>query len=305
MRTLWGRDVRSSLQGRLPELRILARLLRSLALALYMHGQVHNAHSPVGGPVKAAAKSILSLFCLAFVVAACDSNTDPELGRNVSISVTGEQVSDTTAPSTLTSAADFIQTNGADTLILTRVAIVLSEIEIERVEETECAAGEEEDNCEEFELGPILLELDLNGGVKQLVSAMIPPGSYDELEFEIDKPDDDDAADSLFVAANPDFADVSIRVEGTWNGEPFLFTQDVDEEQELDLSPPLVIEDEGAALNLTLLLDLSTWFVRGDGSLLDPRSALTGQVNEGLVEDNIKRSIEVFEDDDQDGERDS
>jgi hypothetical protein len=149
------------------------------------------------------------------------------------------------------------------------------------------------------------LELDLNGGVDQLVSAMIPPGSYDELEFEIDVPDDDDAADSLFVATNPDFADVSIRVEGTWNGEPFLFTQDVDEEQELDLSPPLVIEDEGAALNLTLFLDLSQWFVRGDGSLLDPRSALTGQVNEGLVEENIKRSIEVFEDDDRDGEPDS
>ena len=97
--------------------------------------------------MKAAVMSVFSCFCLAFVVGACDSNTDPELGRNVSISVTGEQASDTTAASAFTAAADFIQTNGADTLILTRVAIVLSEIEIERVEETECAAGEEEDDC--------------------------------------------------------------------------------------------------------------------------------------------------------------
>lgn len=247
-------------------------------------------------------KVIAPLVCLAFVAIGCETSTDPSGIRSVSISATGERPqSDTTV---IVQASDFLQTQGTDTLRLTRVALVLSEIELERVEATECATGIDVDDCEEFELGPLLLELDLNGGVEQFVSAMVPAGMYDELEFEIDKPDDDEPADSTFVATNPQFEDVSIRVEGTWNGEPFLFVQDIDAEQELDLSPPLTIEGDGDALNLTLLLDLSTWFVKADGSLLDPRSALDGQVNESLVEQNIQSSLEIFEDDDRDGVED-
>ena len=38
--------------------------------------------------------------------------------------------------------------------------------------------------------------------------------------------------------------------------------------------------------------------------LVDPNTALAGEPNEELVEDNIERSFELFEDDDHDGEHD-
>ncbi len=41
-----------------------------------------------------------------------------------------------------------------------------------------------------------------------------------------------------------------------------------------------------------------------DGSLIDPRTAGDGGPNEGLVEDNIRASIDGFEDEDEDGEDD-
>ena len=53
--------------------------------------------------------------------------------------------------------------------------------------------------------------------------------------------------------------------------------------------------------NSTIVLDLATWFVDAQGNLIDPNSANKGGDNENLVKDNIKASIEAFEDSDKDG----
>ena len=208
-------------------------------------------------------------------------------------------------PAGVTAASgELTQTDGVHTLVLQRVAVVVREIELERLEGDDCPNDLESDDCEEFETGPVLLELGLDGLVEQMVSIVVPAGRYDELEFEIHKPDDDTSSDLAFVAANPDFEQVSIRVEGTFDGEDFVFLQDVDEEQELDLSPPLDVIGGGSATNVTLRMDVATWFVRSDGSLVDPRTANKGGPNESLVEQNIEDSIEAFEDDDHDGDDD-
>jgi len=205
----------------------------------------------------------------------------------------------------LVRASDLVLQDDTHTLEISRVAIVLREIEMERVDDDDCddhVAGDD-DSCEEFEIGPILLELPLDGSIDQLVSADVPPGTYDELEFEIHKPESD-GDDEAILTANPEFDGVSIRVEGTFDGEDFVFLQDLDAEQEIDLSPPLVVEEGSGPIDVTLRLDVSGWFVRPDGSLIDPRTANKDQPNEEIVEDNIERSIDVFEDDDQDGEPD-
>ncbi len=69
-------------------------------------------------------------------------------------------------------------------------------------------------------------------------------------------------------------------------------------------SLPLVVEEGAQPTNVTLLIDVTTWFVALDGSLIDPRTAGNGGPNEGLVEDNIRASIDGFEDEDEDGEDD-
>lgn len=205
---------------------------------------------------------------------------------------------------------DLVQNDGSHELVVTRAAVVLREIELERQDE-ECpdddTAGEDsgDDACEEFEVGPVLVELPLDGTVQRQVTVSPPAGSYDEVEFEIHKPDDGNPDDQAFVDDHPMFADVSIRVEGTFDGEPFTFTSRIDEEQEIELSPPIVVNG-GGDTNVTLVLDVSTWFVDpATRSLVDPRTAEDGQENASVVSENIERSIEAFEDEDEDGDDDS
>ncbi|MCH8122191.1 MAG: hypothetical protein IH853_03630 [Bacteroidetes bacterium] len=202
-----------------------------------------------------------------------------------------------------------VLTDGTSTLDITSVGIVIREIELERVEGFDCDAfdddqpSHDENECEEFETGPVLLEPALDGSVEHVASIEIPEGFYKELEFDIHKVGGEEDID--FVNAHPAFDGISIRVEGTFNDVSFVFTQDLDEEQEIEFDSPIEISADTGVTNITLHLDLSTWFVTNTGVLVDPAMANDGGAYEGLVEENIKNSIDVFEDDDHDGHDDS
>ncbi len=253
--------------------------------------------------MRTAIKPALATVLAVFSLAACDSSTGPEGGSALTLWVAGgPSGTGGGALSTvqLGNGADLVQTDGTHTLELTRVAVVVREIELERISDDDCEAlssgGSDDDDCEEFVIGPLILELPLDGSINQVITATVPADTYDELEFEIHKPEDDTPEDLAFIQANPEFRDVSIRVEGRFDGQAFVFTQDLNEDQELELIPPLVVSEETGPVELTLVLDVSTWFVRSNGSLIDPRTALKGQPNEDVVEDNIERSIDIYDD---------
>ena len=191
---------------------------------------------------------------------------------------------------------------GSDTVIITRAALVLREIELKRAGASACDSAEtvggDSDDCEEFTVGPQLFELPLGPGALNSVEITVQPGTYSELEFEIHKPEDDgNAVDQAFLAAHPDFARVSIRVEGTWNGNPFVYQTELNVEQELDLVPPILVGDAGTT-QVVLLVNLAQFFRNGSGTgLVDPDSANKGGVNESLVNENIKIAFESFEND--------
>ena len=42
-------------------------------------------------------------------------------------------------------------------------------------------------------------------------------------------------------------SDISIRIEGSYNEEPFVFELDLRGDQEIMLDPPLVVTEEGGA----------------------------------------------------------
>ena len=192
-------------------------------------------------------------------------------------------------------------TAGADTLVIESVEVVLREIDFEPALVADCDLDPKPDGCEEVEIGPVLVDLPLVPGVAQQFDVQIPPGTYVEIEFEVHKPSDDDVADSVFLAAHPEFADSSIRVRGTFNGAAFSYTTDLNVEQELMLAPPLdVVEAE--ATNVTIFVDVSTWFVTATGALVDPATANKGGTNANLVRDNIIGSFRAFEDRDGDGD---
>jgi len=193
---------------------------------------------------------------------------------------------------------------GGDTLILTSVELVLRQLELKRANVTECPAdaGDDDDSCEKFETGPFLVDLPLTPGAEQTFAADIPPATYAEIEFEIRKPDDGDPADQAFLQAHPEFDGVSIRVTGTYNGVPFVYLTDLDVEQELTLTPSLVVA-EGVSTNLTIFVSVANWYVVG-GVLVDPATANTGGPNESQVGNNIKDSFRAFEDPDRSGSDD-
>jgi hypothetical protein len=204
--------------------------------------------------------------------------------------------------------ADDTIVSGTDTLIITRAQLVLREIEVELEDDDACddddsSSTGDDDSCEEFSTGAILVDLPLNGQAETQLTIAVPPGIYDEIEFELHKPEDD-GDDDAFLAEHPDFDGVSIRVEGTFNGAPFVFESDINVEQEIDLNPPLEVTDS-TGTNVTLRVDISGWFRTGTGGVVNPGTANHNGVNEDLVKDNIEASFHAFEDDDCDGHDDS
>jgi hypothetical protein len=193
-------------------------------------------------------------------------------------------------------------TAGSDTLIITRARLVLREIELKKVEATDCDVEPEPEGCEEVEVGPVLVDLPLVGGTQQAFEVELPAGTYERIDFEIHKVGDD-PADLAFLAQHPTFEDISIRVEGSFNGSVFTFETDVNDEQEIDLVPPMALA-EGGNTNVTIFVDIGGWFRTGAGALIDPASANKGGPNESVVTENIKQSLDAFEDPDGDGNDD-
>jgi hypothetical protein len=160
---------------------------------------------------------------------------------------------------------------GSHTVDLTRAELHVSEIELES----------EADSIEiEVRRRTTVVALPVSGSTNIVtpITAPVLPGSYDELKLKIR----------------------TVRVVGTFDGQPFDVSVRINEELEQELEPPLVVTETGAA-NVTVTIDVATWFRNRDGSAIDPRN-LTPAAQERLRE-NIKASLQAFEDDDCDGER--
>jgi hypothetical protein len=211
------------------------------------------------------------------------------------------------APQVTTAGDSTVIVLGNDTIVLRSVEVVLREIELKRVEAAGCDSVMGNGDCEEFETGPVLASLPLGtAATETMISISAPPGQYDELEFKIHRPESSN--DAAFIAAHPNFNGVSIRVTGTYSQagtrSAFVFTSDLDAQQEIALAPPITVS-AGAGTSVTLRLDVSTWFLNAGGTaLVDPASANKGQPNESVVKDRIHVSIEAFRDDDHDGHDD-
>jgi hypothetical protein len=189
-------------------------------------------------------------------------------------------------------------TLGGTVLVFEDVDLVLREIELKRAPDSvpceDHRGSGRDDECEEIEIGPVLLSLALDGRTEQVITATVDTGTFRRVEFEIHKPDDDSGADRAFLRDHPEFRRVSIRARGTFNGSPFVFTTDVNAEQRFDLVPPLVVR-EGQTTELVLMVDLRSWFLNATGTaFVNPETANPGGPNENLVKNNIKLSIEMF-----------
>lgn len=249
-------------------------------------------------------RSVIRLWALGLAVAttACSSSSgpsDPDTGVVLSVAT---RASGAGAGALLNDGPVTI-VEGENTLVIDKIEMVVREVELKRVEfDGLCDGTTSDDECEELESGPFLLDLPLTGGATTQFSVAVLPGSYDEFEFEVHKPSDD-AEDAAFLTANPTFNGVSIRVTGSWNGVAFTYETDVSAEQEIDLVPPLVVAAESTT-DFTLFIDINTWFRNTGNLLINPATANKGGVNESIVNSRITQSFEAFEDSDHDGRDD-
>ncbi len=254
-------------------------------------------------------RRILPCLLGAGLVAACSDGSAPTGGSQGTLSFT----SGTGAPAAaaavhpLYSAAP-ISANG-QTLDISKVELVLAEVELKQADHAGLCDGEGP-GCEEFEAGPVLVDLPLGGGVISPLSSPVAEGTYSEAELKVDIPSEDDAATTAFLAANPSWPQTaSVHVAGTFDAndgtgpQPFDIYLSTEAELELAFNPPVVVDASGA-FNVTVAIDPNAWFTAGDGSLIDPRALATDANLSEAVAANIDNSFHAFDDDDKDGMED-
>lgn len=241
------------------------------------------------------AGTCLAASILAVGLNGCSDNAAPTAG-NLSLTIASSGV---VAKAAKAAAADTFAAGG-DTLVVTGVQVVLREVELQASDD----AGADSTRVEEFEAGPLLVDLPLGGATDQVVSVDVTPGTYNEVEFKVEAVRSDEGSSAAFLDANPGFDGVSVRVTGTFNGTPFTFTSGLESEQEHDLVPALVVVEGGGAMNLTLSVDHTSWFAASGGGLIDPATAGAAGPDREQVEHNIQQSFDSFEDDDHDGHDD-
>lgn len=236
----------------------------------------------------------------ALSMAACGESTGPATGTSVSLTFASDVSSGAApAPGIAAAPASAAITDGVNTLDVTSVQVVLRQIELESAEVADCNVEPEPVGCEDFHSDPVLVDVPVDGSTAHDVSINVPAGTYDEVQFDIHEVT---ASDGAFLTAHPTMENRSIVVEGTYNGNPFLFETNMSQEQSFTLVPSLVVSDGGGATNVTIRFDVSTWFVDQQGDLFDPSTASTGEPNESIAEENIQNSIKAFEDRDRDGD---
>ncbi len=221
---------------------------------------------------------------LGFMVVGCGTSPSSSSGSAIKISI---RTIAATNPSGNRAALQ-VQ---ADSVTITSVRFVIDEIELES------SLGDSLD----FELEqPFVRDLMLSAGLQEIETVPVPAGSYKELEVEIDELN---ASDGPVYTANPELQDRSILVKGFFNNTPsdtFQFATDLEEEFEQEFDPPIVIDGTTPATNIVVTININSWFFDENGNLLDPRLPQ----NQSAIEGNIKKSIDAFEDKDDDGEDD-
>ncbi|MEO5511229.1 MAG: hypothetical protein ABIS27_11425 [Longimicrobiales bacterium] len=178
-------------------------------------------------------------------------------------------------------------TVGGHTLNLTNVDLVISEATLEVAEasggdDSDSEADSDSDGRmnEKFRDSRFTLALPLNGGVITPFTTQVQLGTYEELELDVD----------------------SVRLRGTYDGQPFDVTMNVNTELEFDFSPPFVIASADDRFNVSVLVNTTNWLRNNDGSLVDPRTILTNTTTRASVMQRIKSSFKAFEDSDKDAD---
>lgn len=247
----------------------------------------------------------------ALALAGCSDATSAAAGRPVSVSfATGVAPAAAAVLIPAGQSRSVTATSGANTLVIDTAQVVVARMELQRAGAscTSAAAAGDDDadqhSCAELTLAPSIVNLPVDASITSPLQISIPAGTYSALEAKI-RPVRADAdhgkGSAAFLTAHPEFAGVTVRVTGTYNGRPFTYTGAPRAEFETSFNPPVVVDT--AHVNITVHVDLATWFKDANGGLIDP--ATTNADAMAAIVNNIRRSFRAFHDDDRNDKDDA
>ena len=265
----------------------------------------------------------------ALLFTACHDNTGPTprgvvgLGFQVSRSSNPSLTADASntdgipgeAPVVTPTPDGLLITRGEDMILVTRAQVVVRDVKLEAAN-ADCdddfddlafadrkdRDDDDDGDCPAIHTGPFLVNVPVNGTDGARVAVPVGEGVYSAVQLRLHKVTSNDSADRAFRQANPDFRDISVRLEGTYNGTPFIFVGDINRKIDVPLSEPLDVTEVGG--DVTVTLDLGSWFVRPAGGLYSPALANTPGSVRNIVQSNITGTFRAFCDRNRDGKED-
>ncbi len=181
--------------------------------------------------------------------------------------------------------------SGPNSLQITQAQVVLSRIELSG--SGTCAASEMddeaapppmspdvegEDDCEELAVGPVTVNLPVDGTTRVVLDATVPAGTYGAVEARIGQ-----------VQVTGTFTDAANQPHA------FTYTAPVGAHVEAEFQPPVTVGPTTS--NVTVDVDVASWFKDATGAAIDPTNA----ANASAINANILKSLRAFEDDNHDG----
>ncbi len=256
---------------------------------------------------------------------ACQDNTGPtprgtvglgfQVARSSPASLTAAEFSSDGSPVpgegpvVTPSSQGLLITRGEDAIVITRAQVVVKDVKLVRADascvddddfhgfslgDRDKARGRANNDraCPTIHTGPFLVNVPMNGTDGARVIVPVGEGTYSAVRLTLHKVTSNDSADRAFRQANPDFRGISVRLEGTYNGVPFIFVGDINTKIDVTLPEPLNVSEVGG--DVTVTLDLGRWFVRPSGGLYSPALANTPGSVRGVVQFNIGRTFRAF-----------
>lgn len=225
-----------------------------------------------------------------------------------------------TPPTVTTTAAGLSITRGTDVIVISSAQLVVRDVKLRTVSavctddddvvsarvsvlaDGKSGSHDDDDDCPVVRVGPFLVDVPVNGADGARIAVPVPEGTYSAVRLTLHKVTSSDSADLAFRQANPDFRDISVRLMGTYNGEPFTFVSDVNAKLNVPLTEPVTIAAGGD--DVTVSIDFSSWFVRAQGGLYSPAVANTPGSVRAAVQNNIRFAFHAFRDHDRNGRED-
>ncbi len=215
-------------------------------------------------------------------VAACSDVLSPGGGQATTLSF---RSSTRASSGSIASLGMIPVSGGGHTVDIQKVDVLFDQVKLERVhtgDERDSDANEADSdlrNEEVFRSGAVTVALPLDGGSVSPFTQALPVGMYDELQMKAR----------------------SLRLQGTYDGQTFDVTVPLDVKLETRLNPPLAIAASTDRPDITVDINVLSWFKRSDGTVIDPRLLVTDSSQRSEFRSRVRASFRAFKDKNRDG----